>query len=431
MSYIEERLTEAELSGIKAPEDMEARLRRALEAASGSKIKKAGVKTSWKMAAAIIAITLFAAGNQYHALAYYGKTLLGFDGMLADTLSELSNKGKGQSLNEQVGLIDGTTLTINGLMSDENQIIVYYTLNNPSGIQNGGTEQFMPVEIKGFRTKSKYTSGGANTYKDGTEVKGFITFEPVSPLAKKLTLSYWEKTPGKADRRKGEITVPYHPDEAMATRIKQTIDQSIKADSSSINFANITATPTMTIIKGTVEIENQKQLDRALHGVELAANGAPVAMTGSLIERQDDGSLDFTLKYDALPENLQSLQLSLKEFLAYRAVDMSIPLAEIKKPQTLEGQSLQIIKVVAGEKGTEISVETGEQVLLEGVALRTLTGDIAWETTKPETYRTDADGTTFKTVTFGFPTAEAAKELHIKGIIYPEHYSSKVDIPVK
>lgn len=99
MNNIEDRLLEEKvrLSELSAPEELEARLRKALNTAVPRRNAKWNVKRSWTSAAVVLAVMLFA-GNQYHALAYYGKMLLGFEEAVYDTLSELDNQGRGRLL---------------------------------------------------------------------------------------------------------------------------------------------------------------------------------------------------------------------------------------------------------------------------------------------------------------------------------------------
>ncbi|MCR8644221.1 DUF4179 domain-containing protein [Paenibacillus sp. N1-5-1-14] len=433
MNYTEKPLNDAELSGIKAPEDMEARLRKALESAPVRKVKKSVFNTKWKFAAAIIALSLFV-GNNYHALAYYSKTLLGFDKVLTSTLSQLNNQGRGQVLNEQVKLMDGTVLTINGLMSDENQLLLFYTLNNANGIPELDSNIFAPVQMKGFRTNSSPGIGGASPSKDGTEVKGYISFEPVSPLAKKLTLSYWEGIPGTDHRQLSEIVLPYHPDEALTTIFKQPMDQSITVDDNTLVFKSITATPTMTFIQGEVQVESTKQLDQAarvLDGLQLVSNDITCEKRKGGLTRIEDGRYEFIFQYGPLTDKLQSLQLILKEYQDFHESSMRIPLTDINKQLFIEDKPVKIAKVEQVDKETEVTIETESLVRLEGIKLVNKSDSMSWVTSGPATYHTAADGTTRMNVTFVFPNREGWDYLQIKGFSYPKHLGYKSDIPIK
>lgn len=311
MSNIEDRLLEgkARLSGLSVPDELEARLRKALNTAVPRRKAIRNVKSGWRIAAAVLAVMLIA-GNQYHALAYFGKTLIGFDGVVSGTLSELNKQGKGQTVDKHVHFADGTMLTVDGIMSDENQFIMYYTLSNPNGLDHDGG--LIPIRLKGFRTDSRMQSGSSGPTDERTETKGMMSFDPVSPLAKKLTLSYWEKLPANGQSRQGQITFPYHPDEAMLTKIKQSVNETITVEGHTITIGTITATPTMTLIEGTLQAENDKLNQVVLNEVELIANGDSVHWFKSDVHRTKDGKV-FSLRFDSLPENLHSVQLILKK----------------------------------------------------------------------------------------------------------------------
>lgn len=179
-----------------------------------------------------------------------------------------------QHLNEQ-----GTTFTINGIMNDANQFVMFYTLTNPTGLDDS-SDLFRHSRITGFFTNSNVSSGVSILNEEHTEIKGTMTFEAVSPFSKKLTLHFWQQI---QDGRmvEGNITFPYNPNKALATKIVQPIKKKIKVDKGTITFASITATPTSTVINGSLSVENFDRVNLALDGIELLANGAPIELIGS------------------------------------------------------------------------------------------------------------------------------------------------------
>ena len=77
-------------------------------------------------------------------LPYYGKKIFGFDEVITGTLKELNNEGMGQIIEKQTKLEDGTDFIINGIITDANQLILYYTLTNPNGIDEHTEMSFRP-----------------------------------------------------------------------------------------------------------------------------------------------------------------------------------------------------------------------------------------------------------------------------------------------
>lgn len=310
MNNIEDRLLEEKvrLSELPIPEELEARLRKALNNANTEKKPNWKAKRSWGIAAVALAVILFA-GNQHHALASYIKMLFGFDKAIYDTLIELDEQGMGQALNKQFPLEDGTMLTINGLMSDENQFILYYTLNNPDGLRS--YDGFEPAGITGFQTNSEHILRGATTGPTGgvTETKGYVAFDPVSPLAKELTLTYRYRLTESDQQREGQATFPYRPEEALPTKIKQFV--TVAVNEQTIIIGTLTATPTMTLIEGTLDLENGPLKQTVLNGgMDLMANGDSMRVFSSSWQSTTGA---FSITYEALPENLQSLQLILNK----------------------------------------------------------------------------------------------------------------------
>lgn len=118
------------LKNNKAPEELNERLRVALEQTPQRRKTKI---PKWIAVAAAIMILSFVSYN-YNAFAYYGKKLLGYDELMTETLAQLNEKGSGQSIEKKVILSDGTELYLDGLLTDENQSILYYTVKNPKGV---------------------------------------------------------------------------------------------------------------------------------------------------------------------------------------------------------------------------------------------------------------------------------------------------------
>lgn len=101
MNNVEKRLEEEKhrMESITAPEELEMRLRSALNTAAPRRTKR--ITPSWKIAAVILlGVVIF--GNNYNALAYYGKQLLGFDELIHGTLKQLNDEGMGQIVEKRL-----------------------------------------------------------------------------------------------------------------------------------------------------------------------------------------------------------------------------------------------------------------------------------------------------------------------------------------
>lgn len=428
MNHVEERLTEEKkrIDSITAPEELEAKLRSALLVARPTRRQR--IAPVWKAAAvALFLIVIF--GYHYNAFAYYGKKLLGFDELISGTLQELNEQGMGQVVDKKTTLSDGTELTINGIMADANQLIMYYTLTNPKGIKDDGGHIFWPTKITGFLTNSNPESGTSLQNEEHTEVKGTMSFEPVSPFSKKLTLNYFDKNLNE-QFIEHSISFPYDPNQAMQTEVKQSIRKTVKVDKGTVNFQSITATPTMTMIKGKLNVDNFDRLPSALDGIELIANGMPVEMLGGGHESSPTGR-KFDIRYDVLPKPLKSLELVMKEFVGYQKLEQRLALSSAgKEPFSLEGKELWVKNVSVTSEGVEITIATEDDILLDGVSIETQSGTITLKTTIRQTETKLDDGTILKERTLLFDSQAKPEYLHIKGMHYMKVYNETIEIPV-
>lgn len=67
----------------------------------------------------------------------------------------------------------------------------------------------------------------------------------------------------------------------MQTEIKQLINKTVKVDNGTIHFDSIVASPTLTVVKGSMNVADYDRISSALHGIELIANGKSVEIKGT------------------------------------------------------------------------------------------------------------------------------------------------------
>ncbi|MBS4205330.1 DUF4179 domain-containing protein [Lederbergia citrea] len=423
MNNIEKRLADEKkrMDSITAPDELEMRLRNALNTTPPRRAKRIGA--IWKVAVvALLFMTIF--GYQYNAVAYYSKKLFGFDEVTNGTLKELNDKGMGQIIEKKTKLKDGTEFIINGLMADANQLIMYYTLHNPKGIDDQTVDPFLSSKITGFLTKSNMESGTYIFNDDKTEIKGTTAFEPVSPFSKKLTLHY-----NDIDTRE-EINFPYDPNKAMHTQIKQSINKTLKVDKGEVTFHSITATPTLTVINGLLQVDNFDRVHFAQEGIELIANGTPIPLIGGGSQSSLRG-IKFDIRYDTLPEKLDSLELVMKKFVGYETLKEKISLAAMDKPISLHGKDLWVKNVAKTSEGIEITIATDDDVMLDGVSIETQGEIIPLKTTVRQHETEQENGRMLKERTLLFDTKKEPQYLLIEGMHYMKTYNHVIEIPVK
>ncbi|MEH7178248.1 DUF4179 domain-containing protein [Neobacillus vireti] len=427
MDNLEKRLAEEKklIDSIQAPSELEVRLKRALHN-TPKKTKRYAL--NWKTTTVAIFLIILM-GSQYNAVAFYGKKLLGFDEVINGTLKELNEKGMGQIVEKKTMLEDGTELMINGLISDSNQMVVYYTLSNSKGIKTSTSDNFRISRISGFLTNSNSEGGTSLLNDEHTEIKGTMSFEPVSPFSKKLNLYFWQGHQN-GQMTEDRIEIPYNPNKAMVAEFKQSLKKTFKVDKGTITFHSITASPTMTMIKGTLNVENFDRVDSSFGAIELMANGKPIELMGSSNTSSLRGR-KFDIRYNALPKQLDSLELVIKEFVGYKKLEEKISLSSSSNgPITIDGKELWIKNVSTTSQGVEITISTDDDVMLEGVSIQLQEEIIPLKTTVNQTYPKQEDGRVVKERTLQFDSTTKPEYLLIEGMHYMKVYNQKMKISV-
>ncbi|HIW34788.1 MAG TPA: DUF4179 domain-containing protein, partial [Candidatus Paenibacillus intestinavium] len=304
------------------------------------------------------------------------------------------------------------------------------TLSNAQGLDPMKSDVMTRSHVTGFLTNSHASSGTSIINDNQTEMKGMMTFDPVSPFSKQLTLSYWENATTN-EMNEDSITFDYYPDQAMQTEIKQKINKSFKVDKGSITFKSITATPTMTLIKGTMDVKNFDRVSSALDGIELLANEKEIPILGSGRTTSYKGTT-FEIKYDVLPKDLESLQLVINEFVGYEKLEAKFSLeAIVDEPFMLEDKELWVKNITTSSERVEVTIATDEDVMLDGVSIETKDGIVPLTTTVKQDTIKQADGTIMKERTLLFDAVNEPQYIRIEGMHYMKSYNYEIEIPVK
>ncbi len=407
------------LEAVKSPKELEDRLRMALEQ---TPTRKKNRMSKWFVAVATL-LCLSIVSYHYNAFAYYGKKLLGYDEILYGTLAQLNEEGNGQSVDRKVMLSTGTTFFLDGIMTDENQLILYYTLTNSEGI----TEEILFTRMTGMLTDSIPASGTYSVNEKGTELKGMQTFDAVSPFAKKLTLAFTVQE-ASGEMQEESVTFPYDPTAAMQTELKQSIKQKVRVDKGVIRFDSITATPSRTTIKGKLKVDNFDRFPAALDGVKLVADGVPIDRMGGSVSSAVNGRI-FEIYYDALPKKVRHLELIVDTFVGYTDVNESIPLIDLEaQPVFIQGKELVIRKVERTAEGIEVTIATEQDVMLEGVAVQSKGTSSPLKTTLRQDYLEGEDGKIYKERILLFETNELPETLSIEGMHFEKKYEETIQI---
>ncbi|MPW26746.1 DUF4179 domain-containing protein [Alkalibaculum sp. M08DMB] len=366
MDKIEELLYEEKriIDEINVPEELEMILTNSLEKAS--KKKNRGLQ---KSIAVCIIVLLFFSFN-IETLAFYGKKLVGYDNVMSGTLQELNELGKGQVVEESFSFSDGVTVTLDGVMLDDNSLILYYSIDDPRGnIQN--VSERMNIYLMFGKSLPSYR--GIGEFDEEGNYLRFVlqTNDPPSFFDNTVKLNLNYNIEGNKSEY-GEISFKLDRKQAVGKSIRVPINKNISIDKKSIRVKSLTASPTSTVIKGQIQNILELGLDYIKkeriypEDIQLAlyANGKEIELQGAGMTTNLNG-INYDLVFDRLPENTKEVQLELRSFEGIYDVDQKIDLGDVdNKIVEIKGQDININSVKKDGDYTYILITTEETTTL-------------------------------------------------------------------
>lgn len=430
MTDIERLLNEEKdkLDKLEIPDDIESRLRDTLY-----NIPKKKKRIQGRIAAIIIILLL---GYNIDTLAYYGKKLIGYENVMNGTLQELNELGKGQIINKSYTFNDGAKVILDGVMLDDNNMIIFYTINAPNGdVQRKGTD--MNVYISGLLDKEYTYSGQGNVNEDKTMMKWVLATHD-APKFYERTIDFkidYRHKDGNTEH--GEISFKLDRSQAVGKSLQISINKKIQIDSRSLKVESLVASPTKTVIKGQIQdiIElgidylNKDRFRPESLEMVLLADGKEVQLQGLGMSTDMDG-VEYDIRFDALPEDTKVIELKLVSFGGDHDVDEVIALAkgETKKINIL-GQGIEINKIYEEENNTYITFTTEENVSLSRVHLIIDGVREALQETIPGEHKKTVEGDSAKiyyTRTMRFNNSGDKLELDVQRIRYNKSYDKTI-----
>jgi len=420
METIEEKLEayKQTMNQVQTPSELEGRLRDALQRVPTKK-RNMNKAVAW-IASAVAALILMVGVYEYPALAYY------FSKVSLNSLSfaEVMEQGVGQKVNKSTTLKDGTVLTINGVIADDNVFRMYYTFDWPEGTKKSDSifSRYSFDRVKGFLTDSQHRGGGGGPSQIKNQYIGDAEFEPVSPFSRTLTLTFTEWL-DNGEKISYPITFAFEANKAMKSIIKEDLSDSIAVDKGTIYYDSITASPTSTIVKGHYELEENPRFSGK---TRLYVNGIEVA------EVMDKGP-DF-IEFDPFPtDNIQSIELVLENFEGYHKINEPISLASPSDRSIKVGdEKLWIRSVTKTETGYDIVIARNQFTFLEKDNLSIQAGGhvVPVSSISEERPWDLKNGNIMWEQTYSFNTTDKPEFLLVDGYQYIKTYNKKISIPV-
>ncbi|MCM3293383.1 DUF4179 domain-containing protein [Paenibacillus sp. MER 180] len=425
MTTIEEKLQEHKetLNQIQAPSDLESRLRDALRNVPAKKRNRNKAR-AW-IASVVAAIILIIGVYEYPALAYYGSKLFG--GVNFNSIADVMKQGVAQEVNKSTTLKDGTVLTINGVIADDNVFRIYYTIDRPEGTEftNDDFIRYSFGRVRGFLTDSNSIRAGGSPGKNKSQFVGDADFEPVSPFSRTLTLTFTEWL-AEGEKITYPISFDFEANKAMKSIIKEDISESIAVDKGTIHYDYITASPTSTIVKGHYELE---EYPRFSGQTKLYVNGKEVSWT-----RGGGSNPDFRLKFDPFPtDNIHSIELELVNFEGYHNIQEPISLASPSDRSIQIGdEKFWIRSVTKTATGHDVVIARKQFTFLKTDTLSIQAGSkvIPVSSISKERQWDLKNGNILWEQTYSFNTTDEPEFLLVDGYQYIKTYKKKILIPV-
>lgn len=292
--------------------------------------------------------------------------------------------------------------------------------------------------MEGLVGKHHIKNGNGNVNESKTEIKWETQFEKPYFFEKSLKWKFALVEGNKIEN--GEISFTIDKSKAMGYTFKKSLNKSIKIDQGEIKINSISASPTSTYVKGTIQDIFQFATDEfkgegfrlsGFSSLKLIANGKEVIPQGGNVSTNING-ITFEFGYDALPKDLKTLLVKLDSFQTDNKINREVELAYNQEEKTMEilGQKVDVNKVYKSAGKTFVTITTKEDVLLSKVYMMIDGKKVELKNTIEGQKNKNYDGSTTYTRTLCFEDSGENLKLEIKGIIYNKSYNKLIDIPI-
>lgn len=417
-----------EIDDIEVPDELESLLRSSLD---GVKVKKR--LFNYKSIIVAAALAIFFIGYNADAISYYGKRMIGYESIMSGTLKDLNELGSGQTIDKSYTFKDGTQVTLDGIMLDDNSIVVFYTAYNNGGYPKNN---YMGVSVD-LRSGGRVYSGGGQgeLSQDGNSEKWVLSYDPPKFSEKNMTLAVYNDN----NQEWGEIEFKLDRNKALGKSIKLSIDKNIEVADKTIRINDLIASPITTVVDGTfqnifelgIDVLNKDRIYFNEIDLELLADGDKIEWQSGGSSTNLKGSY-FHSSFDALPKDTKKVELVLKSLNITQDIDEKVDLDDETFPKTIEvlGRVITINSVDEDNGNTYINITSEEDVYLTSLFLNIDGEDIRNEKTTDEIFdkiiETSEGKKVLRTRTVEFQGIGKEIELNIKKMSYNKDFDEIV-----
>jgi len=387
MKKLEEqlKLKKLDIDNLKAPVELEERLRGALKL-----VQKSSNKYSFflghKVIAAAILLLLIISGLNYDVFAYYGKKILGYDKVTAGSLKDLNEMGRGQEINKSYKFKDGTEFIVDGIMFDANKLTMMYRIKGDSEDKLSGISI---LSLKGMFKSYNYTGGIGTTSEDKKEITWLMDFDPPSIFNRNVTLSFYSTLKDSSQGEIGKISFKIDMNKAIKRVVKSNINKVVESQGIKYKFTTLSASPMSVLIDGTIEVGTQKdkQLfdnsNSSMGGIYREVNvellesylkegkviTESIKSSGGNMGSNGD-NIKFEDNFDGLKPNLKSLTLNVLSTDDTKYIDKKIDISKATiNEKVVPNTEELIVKDVKVEDGNTIVTFIGDEDVIFDTAL--------------------------------------------------------------
>lgn len=368
MRLLEEK--SGKIDELHVPDDFKERMEQKLRDSEKSKIRVP------KLAfVAMIFAVLFLGMINMNTLAFIGEEIRGYEELMSENMKRLNKDFKGQSINESYTFEDGREMVVEGVMVDDNKLMVYFKVGmNEDEYREGN----LWVENIKFRIGEMYKSSGAGTFDPITEeVKWEYSFEGGAKFNKEAEFACIRNYQGKSE--KGTVKFKIDKSKAMIPVLKKNIMKKIKLEDGTMTLSSISASPLSTVIKvnrkNIIEyaIERIRKTEDRIREVRLAlfADGKEITVNGSSISTGMFGK-EMKWEFEGIPESTKKIEIKFEEYKTVSAVGAEIEVHKLKMPieAVIKDNKVKFEKIYYEGGNTFVTFISEDEVLLKEVSIR-------------------------------------------------------------
>ena len=146
--------------------------------------------------------------------------------------------------------------------------------------------------------------------------------------------------------------------------------------------------------------------------------------------KTDLKGITFSSSYDALPNDIESLQIRLQSLSIDKDVNSTLELSKDYEAN-IAGQTIKINEVYESDGSTYVTFTTDDSVVLTRVFLMIDGEKVSLKETLYAQQEKYMDGSITRKRTMHFPKVGDELELLIETMTYSQRYNEVIDIPIK